>query len=123
MSFVSPLFLWGFGLLAPLVAVYLLRVRPRRHAVPAIFLWDEIFAQRKATALFQRLRDLLSLLMLALAAAALIVAASRPRFESADDRDTLLLIDRSASMTADADPARPGPVSYTHLTLPTIPLV
>ena len=108
MSFVSPLFLWGFGLLAPLVAVYLLRVRPRRHPVPAIFLWDEIFAQRKATALFQRLRDLLSLLMLALAAAALIVAASRPRFESADDRDTLLLIDRSASMSADADPAHPG---------------
>ncbi|MEM6853036.1 MAG: VWA domain-containing protein, partial [Planctomycetota bacterium] len=103
MSFLSPAFLWGFALLAPLIAVYLLKVRPRRHPVTAIFLWDEIFTQRKATSLLQRLRDLISLLLLALAAAALIFAAARPQFTTGDDRDVLLLIDRSASMSADAD--------------------
>ena len=108
MSLLSPAFLWGFALLAPLVAVYLLRVRPRRHAVNAIFLWDEIFSQRKATSLLQRLRDLFSLLLLALAAIALVLAAARPQFAATDDRDILLLVDRSVSMSADADPDRPG---------------
>ncbi|MEM8737108.1 MAG: BatA and WFA domain-containing protein [Planctomycetota bacterium] len=108
MIFLSPGFLWGFALLAPLVAVFLLKVRPRRHPVTAIFLWDQILTQRKATTLFQRLRDLLSLLLLALAAAALILAASRPRIDGGDTRDVLILIDRSVSMSADLDPGRPG---------------
>ncbi len=108
MSFLSPLFLLGFGLLAPLVAVYLLKVRPRKHPTAALFLWDEILSQKKASALLQRLRDLLSLLLLALAAVALVLAAAGLRFGDADARDTLVLVDRSVSMNANADPARPG---------------
>lgn len=107
MSFLSPLFLLGLGLLAPLVAVYLLKVRPRRHPTPALFLWDQVFSQKKANALLQRLRDLFSLLLLALAAAALVLAAAELRF-GGDDRDVLVVIDRSVSMSADADPATPG---------------
>lgn len=108
MIFLSPGFLWGLLLIAPLVAVYLLKVRPRRQEVTAIFLWDTVLTQRKANALLQRLRGLLSLLLLTLAALSLVFAAGQPRFDGGDTRDVLLLIDRSASMSASLDEGRPG---------------
>ncbi len=108
MTFLSPGFLWGLLLIAPLVGVYLLKVRPRRQEVTAIFLWDTVLTQRKANALLQRLRDVLSLLLLTLAALMLVFAAGRPRFDEGDTRDVLLLIDRSVSMSADFRDDRPG---------------
>ena len=61
----------------PLVAVYLLKVRPKRRAVTALFLWEAAFDQKKNTALFQRLRNWLSLLLMILAWVATVLALTR----------------------------------------------
>lgn len=103
MSFTSPAFLWILAALAPLVAIYFLKIRPRRLRVNAFFLWDRIFEERRASSLFQRLRDLISLLLLALVIAAIAFAAAGPRFDKDDKRDLLIVIDVSPSMRAKAD--------------------
>ncbi|MES2657597.1 MAG: BatA and WFA domain-containing protein [Verrucomicrobiota bacterium] len=100
MSFSSPAFLWILAALAPLVAIYFLKIRPRRLPVNAFFLWNQIFEERRASSLFQRLRDLISLLLLALVIAALAIAAAGPRFSQDDKRDLLIVIDVSPSMRA-----------------------
>jgi hypothetical protein len=100
MNFTSPSFLWMLAALAPLIAAYFLKVRPRRFPVNALFLWEKIFQEKKASSLFQRLRDALSLLMLALALGAIALAAAGPRPASQDKRDLLIVIDTSPSMRA-----------------------
>jgi len=98
-TFLAPAMLWSLAALLPLVAIYFLKVRPRRKPTTAFFLWEKIFQQKRTSSLFQRLRNLWSLLLMALAAAAICFALGRP--EWADDRqDLLILIDRSASMGA-----------------------
>lgn len=100
MNFSSPGFLWILAALAPLIAAYFLKVRPRRFPVNALFLWEKIFQEKKASSLFQRLRDAFSLLILALALAAIALAAAGPRPASQDKRDLLIVIDTSPSMRA-----------------------
>ncbi|MCB1231863.1 MAG: VWA domain-containing protein [Verrucomicrobiae bacterium] len=101
MSFLAPAFLWSLLALLPLAAVYLLKVRPRKKATTAFFLWDRVFSEKRATSLFQRLRDALSLLLMALAFAALAFALARPEFTDDERKDLVLVIDRSASMAAE----------------------
>lgn len=99
MTFLNPLMLWSLAVLAPLLAIYLLKVRPRRKQSTAYFLWESIFQQRSTSALFSRLRDVWSLLLMALAAAAVCFALARPEW-STDNPDLLIVIDNSASMGA-----------------------
>ena len=73
MNFLAPQWLWTLFAVIPLVAAYLLRVRPRRRPVTAFFLWQRILGQRKAASLFQRLRDALSLLLTLAALAAAVL--------------------------------------------------
>jgi len=99
MTFLSPAMLWSLALLAPLAAVYFLKVRPRKKPTTAYFLWERIFQEKRASSLFHRLRDAWSLLLMALAAAAVCLALGRP--EWADERkDLLIVVDNSASMAA-----------------------
>ena len=98
MSFLSPLFFWSFLSLIPLAAIYLLKVRPRRKSTTAYFLWEEIFQERRPNRLLQRLRDLWSLLLMAIAFCAVCLALTRPEIGEDDRKDVLLLIDNSASM-------------------------
>ncbi len=111
MSVLAPGFLFGLLLALPLAAIYLLKVRPRRHDVTAWFLWDRVFVERRSSALFRRLRDALSLVLMLAALGLAVLAAARPTFEAGDDRDVVLVIDRSVSMSAGGGPAgdgRPG---------------
>ncbi|MEM1442773.1 MAG: BatA domain-containing protein [Verrucomicrobiota bacterium] len=100
MTFLSPAFLWTLLALLPLGAVYFLKVRPRRKTTTAYFLWEKIFSEKKASSLFNRLRDLLSLLIMALAFGAIAFALARPEFSADERKDLLILIDESASMSA-----------------------
>ncbi|MBN8456678.1 MAG: VWA domain-containing protein [Verrucomicrobia bacterium] len=100
MNFLAPQWLWTLLAAIPLVAVYLLRVRPRRRPVTAYFLWQRILGQRKAASLFQRLRDALSLLLTLAALAAAVLAAAAPRLRQTDDRDLVIIVDASPSMRA-----------------------
>lgn len=100
MTFLQPAMLWSLVvlLLLPLAAIYFLKVRPRRKPTTAYFLWERIFQERRASSLFQRLRDAWSLLLMLLAAAAVCFALSQP--EWADERkDMILVVDTSASMS------------------------
>jgi hypothetical protein len=100
MSFLSPVWLWSLLALLPLTAIYLLKVRPQRKKTNAYFLWEKVFEERRTSALFQRLRDIFSLILMLLAFVAVCVALARPRLTSEEDKDLLIVIDTSASMQA-----------------------
>lgn len=100
MKFLAPLFFWSFLSFIPLVAIYFLKVRPRRRETTAYFLWSRVFTERKTASLFNRLRDLLSLVLLSVVFGSVCLALTRPEFEDDERRDLVLLIDNSASMAA-----------------------
>lgn len=100
MSLLAPAFLWTLAALAPLAAIYFLKVRPRKKPVTAFFLWQKIFTEKKASALFKRLRDVFSLLLMALAFAAIAFALAEPDLAGDERKDLLIVVDHSASMSA-----------------------
>ena len=100
MRFLSPLFFWAFLSLIPLVAVYLLKVRPRRAPTTAFFLWERVFQEKRATSLFRRLRDFWSLLLMTLVFSAICLALTNPQWVNDERKDLLIVIDNSASMNA-----------------------
>ncbi|WP_395745806.1 VWA domain-containing protein [Prosthecobacter sp.] len=100
MTLLAPAFLWTLAALAPLAAIYFLKVRPRKKPVTAFFLWQKIFTEKKASALFKRLRDVFSLILMALAFAAIAFALAEPDFAGDERKDLLIVVDHSASMSA-----------------------
>ncbi|MEI6176442.1 MAG: BatA domain-containing protein [Verrucomicrobiota bacterium] len=100
MNFLSPNFLWGLLAAVPLIAVYFLKVRPRRRQVTAFFLWQQVFEKRKASSLFQRLRNALSLILMLFTLVAAVLAAAGLRLQKSDERDLVVIIDASPSMHA-----------------------
>ena len=100
MKFLAPLFFWSFLSFIPLVAIYFLKVRPRRKETTAYFLWSKVFTEKKSTSLFNRLRDLLSLILLSVVFGSVCLALTRPEMQDDERKDLLLLIDNSASMSA-----------------------
>ncbi len=102
MSFLLPHFLWGLLALIPLALVYLIKVHPVRKKTSAWFLWEGIFQERRAASLLQKLRDWLSLLLMALAFILLVLALAQPIFrKDAHDGRLVLIVDNSLSMNAD----------------------
>jgi hypothetical protein len=100
LTFLHPgYFLALLGLL-PLIAVYFLKVRPARKSVTAFFLWRAVLDQKRDAALFHRLRDLWSLLLMALALLAIVLAMTTPQTRRDRRKNLLLIIDNSASMNA-----------------------
>ncbi len=107
MTFANPAMLFSLLALIPLVAVYLLKVRPRRRPTTAYHLWEKILQDRRPNRLLYRLRDLLSLLILALVFSAIALSLAEPRWNSEDRKDLLILVDNSASMqTVDGNSTR-----------------
>ena len=106
MNFLLPQFLWGLLALAPLALIYILKIRPRRKPTNAYFLWEKILQEKASSALFRRLRDVFSLLLMALVVALIIGAMARPKLESDDGRDLLLVVDQSPSMAAGEAPSQ-----------------
>lgn len=98
MNLGAPAFAWAAMALLPLVAVYFIKTRPRRQTVNAFFLWQKVFQQKAASSLFQKLRNLLSLLLVALAFAAAVMALMKPQLGSEETPDLLIVVDRSVSM-------------------------
>ncbi|NCF89280.1 MAG: VWA domain-containing protein [Verrucomicrobiaceae bacterium] len=64
MTFLAPFYSWTFLALIPLLGGYFLKVRPRRVTTTALFLWMRIYEEKRRTAIFCRLRDLFSLLLI-----------------------------------------------------------
>ncbi|MEM9411060.1 MAG: BatA and WFA domain-containing protein [Planctomycetota bacterium] len=100
MNFANPQFFWAFLCLVPLIAIYFLKVRPVVKPVTAYFLWEQILQEKSSNSLFQRLRDLFSLLLMLIVFASIALAMTRPSFNQDQPKDLVLLIDNSASMSA-----------------------
>lgn len=98
----------GASILAPLLALWFLKLRRKRRTIPSTLLWTRSLADLRANAPFQRLRFNPLLLLQILCVLAIAFALAQPEAEglgSAGGRH-VLLIDRSASMNAvekDAD--------------------
>ncbi len=84
------------------VALYLLKLRRRRVAVPSTALWIRVLDARPASSLFEKLKRLLSLLLQLLILAMLVFALGDPRVKGAAraGRSLVVLLDGSASMKA-----------------------
>ena len=102
MNFLSPTAFLLFGLAAPIVVLYILRLRRRREPVSTLMFWEQIFREKQTTSLFQKLKHLLSLLLQLLFLTLLVLALARPQFAfmTKSARQIILIIDRSASMNA-----------------------
>ena len=102
MNFLSPTAFLLFGLAAPIVMLYILKLRRRREPVSTLLFWEQIFREKQTTSLFQKLKHLLSLLLQLLFLALLVLALARPQFAfmTKSARQIILIIDHSASMNA-----------------------
>ena len=99
MTFLNPAALWAFLSLIPLIALYFFKVRPEKKSTTALFLWNQIFEEKKQNGLFKNMRDLISLLILILAFSAIILAMAQPSLNLDDsDQNLVIIIDNSASM-------------------------
>lgn len=103
MTFTAPAMLWWLLAALPLIALFIIRVRPRRRTTVAWFLWEGVVAERRHNALWKRLRDLWSLLLLLVALIAAVLALAEPRTDDREQRDVLLVLDTSLSMQATVD--------------------
>ncbi|MSP23772.1 MAG: VWA domain-containing protein [Myxococcales bacterium] len=94
--------LWLLGLVAPLVVLYILRVRRPRLRVASVWLWAESRRDLLARAPWRRLIPLFPLLIQALVLIGLALAASRPasRGHTIVGEHVAIVIDTSASMAA-----------------------
>lgn len=100
----NPQGLWALGLLVPLVALYVLKIRRQRVTVASTWLWQAAARDMLARSPWQRLRGRLLLFLEGLALTALAVALARPALSgsSITSEHLALIIDASASMLADS---------------------
>lgn len=100
MSFAAPLAFGLLALAAPIVVLYVLKVRRRRVTVPYLRLWEELVVETRARSLFQRLKRIFSLLLQLAILALLAFSLAQPAFElsSVKKESIVVLLDTSASM-------------------------
>jgi Ca-activated chloride channel family protein len=109
MSFITPALLAVGLLAAPIILLYMLRLRRRRVLVSSTLLWQKLLRDREANAPWQRLRRNLLLFLQLLILAALVLALARPfiPIPSLASGNVVVLLDGSASMQAtDVEPSR-----------------
>lgn len=108
---------WQLGALLSLGAaagavvgvLYILKLRRRPIAVPFSPIWQRILGERETTALFSKLKRILSLLLQLLLLTLLVLALGDPCLAEirASGRNIVVLVDTSASMqAADVQPSR-----------------
>jgi hypothetical protein len=101
----NPSGLWLLGLLAPLLLLYVLKVRRERVTVASTWLWQAAARDLLARSPWQRLRKRLLLFVELVALAGLALALARPMSSGTriDAEHVALVVDASASMLAEAD--------------------
>lgn len=100
MSLLSPISLAWLGLLAPLIALYILRRRREARLVGSTLLWDRAVRDMRAERPWQRLIPYVSLILQALALILAALALARPSGigEVPSGARIAVVVDASASM-------------------------
>ncbi|MCA9998169.1 MAG: BatA domain-containing protein [Anaerolineales bacterium] len=109
MALLTPTFLLLGLLAAPIILLYMLRLRRQERLVSSTMLWQELLRDRQANAPWQKLRRNLLLLLQLLILAALVFALARPFLPTPSliQGNAIVLLDASASMQAtDIEPSR-----------------
>jgi hypothetical protein len=97
-SILGPAMAAGGGVL---IALYILKLRRRRIEVPFVDLWRKVLRDTESTALWRKLRRILSLLLQLVLLALIGLAIADPRLATSQRGRTIaLMVDVSASMQA-----------------------
>lgn len=103
MSFLAPAALAGLAIAIPVLLLYMLRLRRREQVISSTFLWRQVIQDTEANTPWQRLRRNLLLFLQLLILLLLALALARPfiTVPTVSAGKIALLVDASASMTAD----------------------
>ena len=102
MQFLNPTAFYLLGSIPIVVALHFLKLRRHTHRVPSIMLWLSTDEDRRANVPFQRLRNLLLLMLQVLFLLLVTFSAARPALRRPGFMPgrAILIIDNSASMLA-----------------------
>ena len=103
MSFLTPAALAGLAAAVPILLLYMLRLRRREQVISSTFLWQQVIQDTEANTPWQRLRRSLLLFLQLLILLLLALSLARPfiTVPTVSAGKIALLVDASASMTAD----------------------
>jgi hypothetical protein len=123
-TFLSPLTAILAGAIGAslLLLLYVLRLRRRVVRMPSTMFWPGVREDLEVNTPFQRLRATPLLLLQMLALLLLAAALGEPVIDAGPEPSgrTIIMIDRSASMSAPADAAAPGGATRLDVTLDAV---
>jgi hypothetical protein len=102
MTWLQPWAAWLLAGLPLIVLLYLLKVRRQPVLVSTLLFWRRVLEEHRRRALFQKLRNVLSLLLWMLIFALIVAAIARPSFDRLvrEGAATVVVIDARARMQA-----------------------
>ena len=100
MQFLNPAAFYLLGFIPIVVALHFLKLRRHTHRVPSLMLWHSTDEDRRANVPFQRLRNLLLLMLQVLFLVLVTFSAARPALDRPGVMPgrAILIVDNSASM-------------------------
>ena len=108
MTFFAPWAAWFLAGIPVIVLLYLLKLKRRPHTVSTLMFWQKLMQENRRRALFQRLRNLFSLLLHLLIFALIVGALAKPTLDALVRKGSSLVvvIDTRARMQAREDDGR-----------------
>ena len=102
MTFLAPWAMWFLAGIPVIVLLYLLKLKRRPVTVSTLMFWQRALQESRRRALFQRLRNLLSLLLHLLIFLLIVAALARPALDHLirAGASTVLIVDTRARMQA-----------------------
>ncbi len=102
MTFLAPWATWFLAGVPVIVLLYLLKLKRRPITVSTLLFWEKVMQENRHRALFQRLRNLFSLLLHLLIFLLIVAALAKPAFDRLvrDGASVVLIVDTRARMQA-----------------------
>ncbi len=102
MTFLAPWAIWFLAGVPVIVMLYLLKLKRRPIMVSTLIFWERVMQENRQRALFQKLRNLFSLLLHLLIFLLIVAALAKPAFDRLvrDGASVVLIVDTRARMQA-----------------------
>lgn len=102
MMFLQPWAAWFLAGVPVIVLLYMLKVKRRSSTVSTLMFWQRVLQENRRRALFQRLRNLFSLLLHLLIFVLIVAALARPAFDrlAGNGSSLVIVLDTRARMQA-----------------------